>query len=242
MLKQRVKEKKPFEIAIINKQILNMNKGALEKIFKNDPEIKKTILIMITSFGFRGDAKKTKEKGFSAYLTKPIKQSLLFDCLMTAIGYANSGLHEFQTPLITRHSINEKKIKTQKTKFLIVEDNIVNQKVITKHLSKLGFTDTNCVSNGEKAVAAVLNTSYDIVLMDCQMPVMNGFIATKKIREWEKAADNQNPKRSKTIIIALTANAMEGDRKKCIDSGMDDYISKPIKKDILSKIIKKWIA
>ncbi len=239
LLKQHIKEKKPFEIAIINKQMLDIDKVTLEKTVKNNPKIKETILIMLTSFGFRGDAKKSKESGFSAYLTKPIQQSLLFNCLTTAMEYAKSGLEKFQTPLITRHSLNEK--QRQKTKILIVEDNIINQKVLEKHLDRMNF-NSDCVVNGEKAVKAVLNTSYDIIFMDCQMPVMNGFDATKKIRKWEESDKNRDFKKPKTIIIALTANAMQGDREKCLEAGMDDYIPKPVKSDILLKIIKKWTA
>ncbi len=173
--------------------------------------------------------------GFAAYLTKPLKQSQLYDCLVTVL---NNGAGEAgRKQLVTRHTIAEE--RKLNLKILLAEDNIVNQKVARKMLQKFGC-QVDCVANGKEAVVAVRQLPYDMVLMDCQMPEMDGYEATAAIRKAgseERGAQNDI---SRIPIIAMTANAMKGDREKCLDAGMDDYISKPVNATKLKEAIDKW--
>ncbi len=238
ILKEHANKKMPFDIAIFDMQMPGMNEEELLMTIRDDPVIKKIILVMLTSVGLRGDAKRMKEFGFFAYLTKPMKQSQLFDCLVTSLGYLDSDLPETQKPLITRHTIAE--AHQHNKKILIVEDNLVNQKVATKLIEKMGY-QTTCAVNGKEAVKAVQTLPYDIILMDCQMPVMDGFEATQAIRHLEAERKIVNNINAKIPIIAMTANAMKGDRERCIEAGMDDYLSKPVKPGNLSEMIGKWL-
>ena len=212
-----------------------MDGEALGKKIKNEPAIKDTILIMFTSIGKRGDARRISEIGFEAYLTKPLKQSQLYHCLLTLLNDGTGKVRKKQ--LVTRHTIAEE--RREKTRILLVEDNIVNQKVARKMLQKFGCK-VDCVANGKEAVVAVKSIPYDMVFMDCQMPEMDGYEATAAIRKAgseERGAQNDI---SRIPIIAMTANAMKGDRKKCLDAGMDDYISKPVNATKLKEAIDKW--
>ncbi|RKX62587.1 MAG: histidine kinase [Thermodesulfobacteriota bacterium] len=222
-----------FKIAIIDKQMPEMNGEMLARNITNDESLKDTLLIMMTSIGQRGDAKKMKELGFSAYLTKPVRQSDLYDCLTQVLGVSRKRAKggEQKKELITRHSISES--RRANVLILIAEDNIVNQKVALKMLERIGFR-ANAVANGLEAVKAVEDMPYDLVLMDCQMPEMDGYKATRKIRSSKSKIRN-------LPIIALTANAMKGDREKCINAGMNDYLAKPLSPKELVDMLEKWL-
>jgi signal transduction histidine kinase/DNA-binding response OmpR family regulator len=222
-----------FKIAIIDRQMPEMNGEMLARNITNDESLKDTLLIMMTSIGQRGDAKKMKELGFSAYLTKPVRQSDLYDCLAQVLGVSRKKAKggEQKKELITRHSISES--RRAKVLILIAEDNIVNQKVALKMLERMGLR-ANAVANGLEAVKAVEDMPYDLVLMDCQMPEMDGYKATREIRN-SKSENRDLP------IIALTANAMKGDREKCINAGMNDYLAKPLSPKVLADMLKKWL-
>jgi signal transduction histidine kinase/DNA-binding response OmpR family regulator len=222
-----------FKIAIIDRQMPEMNGEMLARNITNDESLKDTLLIMMTSIGQRGDAKKMKELGFSAYLTKPVRQSDLYDCLAQVLGVSRKKAKggEQKKELITRHSISES--RRAKVLILIAEDNIVNQKVALKMLERMGLR-ANAVANGLEAVKAVEDMPYDLVLMDCQMPEMYGYKATREIRN-SKSENRDLP------IIALTANAMKGDREKCINAGMNDYLAKPLSPKVLADMLKKWL-
>ena len=183
---------------------------------------------MFTSVGTRGDARRMSEIGFEAYLTQPLKQSQLYDCLVTVLN--NSTGKVVRKKLVTRHTIAE--ARTLNLKILLAEDNIVNQKVARKMLQKIGC-QVDSVVNGKEAVEAVKLILYDMVLMDWQMPEMDGFEATVEIRKWENGGQ-------RIPIIAMTANAMKGDREKCLEAGMDDYISKPVNAEKLDEVLKGW--
>ncbi|MCZ6818541.1 MAG: response regulator, partial [Calditrichaeota bacterium] len=228
LLHQQAEEKAPFAIAIVDLQTPGMDGETLGKIIKNEPAIKDTILIMFTSIGERGDARRMSEIGFEAYLTKPLKQSQLYDCLVSLLN--DGGGKVGKKKLVTRHTIAED--RKLNLKILLAEDNIVNQKVAAKMLQKLGC-QVDCVANGKEAVEAVKSIPYDVVFMDCQMPEMDGYEATGKIRRVE-------PEDQHIPIIALTAIAMQGDRKRCLDAGMDDYISKPLHAKKLQETLGKW--
>ncbi len=233
-LHRALKEKKPFEMALLDMQMPETDGETLGKMIKADPLLKDTILVMMTSIGQRGDAKRMQEIGFAAYLTKPVKMSKLYDCLTTLIGFSEDKVLDNQEKIVTKYNLTES--KKQNLRILLAEDNLVNQKVAVKLLKKMGY-NSEVVANGREAVDALSNVEYDIVFMDCQMPIMDGYEATGEIRDsGSKVLNHQVP------IIALTANAMKGDREKCLDAGMDDYLAKPIKPSELSGIIEKWIC
>jgi PAS domain S-box-containing protein len=234
LLKRAAENKAAYSIAFIDKVFPDMDGAALGQKIKQDPAIKDTTLIMFTTAGKRGDARKMSEIGFSAYLTKPLKQTLLFKCLKAIQNKPDA----VDIELITKHSIAEKqevvKPVNPELSVLLVEDNVVNQMVATAMLQAMGCIIEKA-ENGEIACKKVLSKTYDLIFMDCQMPVMDGFEATAEIRLWEGSLEDQH-----TPIIAMTANAMQGDREKCLEAGMDDYISKPINKDILQEAVERW--
>ena len=231
-LRRALVAKDPYEIAILDMQMPEMNGETLGKKIKQDPALKNVILILMTSMGERGDANRMKEIGFSVYLTKPVKQSQLYDSLITV-----SGTYMQREPpnirpaeIITRHSLAED--QKCRVRILLAEDNVVNQKVALSILKKLGYS-ADVVANGKEAVKALEAITYNFVLMDCQMPEMDGFEATQQIREKEKQTGCHIP------IVALTAHAMAGDREKCLAAGMDEYLSKPINAAELFRVMEK---
>jgi len=223
----------PFRIALLDMQMPGMDGETLGDLILDDPVLSRTSLVVMTSIGQRGDATRLKDKGFKAYLSKPVKQSRLLDCLMTVYGENALETEERKDILITTHSLSENRKRS--TRILVVEDNIINQKVVLKMLEKLGYR-ADPVANGREAISALELIPYDIVLMDCQMPVMDGYEATRSIR-----ASNSGRLNRCVPIIALTANAMKGDREKCLEAGMDDYLSKPVNPKILDVMLKEWI-
>jgi PAS domain S-box-containing protein len=233
-LRLTVDSKDPYEIAILDMQMPEMDGETLGRKIKQDPDLKNTILVLLTSMGKRGDAKRIEEIGFAAYLTKPVKQSQFYDCLTTVTSTKKEMLTDQPATIVTRHSVVED--KKHKQRILLVEDNITNQKVALNILKRFGY-NADAASNGKEAVKALKMIPYDIVLMDCQMPVMDGYEATGEIRNPEsKVLDHKVP------VIALTAHAMKGDREKCLEAGMDDYLCKPINPQELFDILKKWIV
>lgn len=186
--------------------------------------------MMLTSGGIRGDAARCQQLGISAYLTKPVKHSELLDAIMLALGTVSREGEK--TPLITRHKLRESR---RRLNILLAEDNIINQKVATYILEKQGYQVT-VVSDGIKALTEWKKKKFDLLLLDIQMPRLDGFEVLKRIREKEKQ------QRGHTPVIAMTAHAMKGDRKICLQAGMDNYISKPLKAEELIKTIEQTIA
>ncbi|SPP64668.1 response regulator [Nitrospira lenta] len=192
-------------------------------------------VILLTSVGRRGDAKAAKAMGISAYLTKPIRESQLVRCLaMVSEQPAVSSAGERMPPnqeLVTRHTLAEA-VTSSGMKILLAEDNIINQKVAVRMFERLGHR-VDVVANGREAVEALSRLAYDLVFMDCQMPEMDGFEAAADIRRREAGARH-------TIVIAMTANAMQGDRERCLRAGMDDYVTKPITTESLAAVFERW--
>jgi CheY-like chemotaxis protein len=187
---------------------------------------------MLTSLGLRGDVKRLKKIGFSGYLNKPVKMSDLNSCLKTVIGKKTMHPANDSSKIVTKYTIREN--EKRHVRILLAEDNDINQKVAMNILKKLGYKADIAV-NGMEAVNALEKDSYDLVLMDVQMPEMDGFEATKTIRNPDSKVRNHN-----IPVIAMTAHAMKEDRQRCLDHGMDDYMSKPINPEELSKKIEKW--
>ena len=233
MLRAAVAAGDPFRIVITDMQMPMIDGETLGREIKADSALRDSLLVMMTSLGLRGDARRLEEIGFSAYLTKPVKQSQLHDCLATVLGRSlRSGRIEPAT-LLTRHSLSE--ARRRSFRILLAEDNTTNQQVALRILEKLGYR-AEAVANGREAVLALQEAPYDLVFMDVQMPVMDGFEATRAIR----SGTTRLPKPG-VPIIAMTAHAMKGDRERCLAEGMDDYVSKPIVPAELLAALEKWL-
>ncbi len=230
-LRQAAEKEKPFSLALIDQVMPGMNGETTAREIKSDPLIKDTTIILQTSLGNRGDVKRLKEIGVRGYLVKPIRQEQFRKAVVSALQPEAEGLKESEN-MITRHSIAEANLEGSIV--LLVEDQQINQKVATKLLQKQGLRVT-IAENGQKAVEAFSSSDFDLILMDIQMPVMDGLVATEKIREKEQGSGEHIP------IIAMTANAMKGNREKCLASGMDDFIPKPIIERDLFETLKQWV-
>jgi CheY-like chemotaxis protein len=180
--------------------------------------------MMLTSGGQRGDAARCREVGISAYLTKPVRQVELREAILKVLGMPNEKTQGQK--LVTRHSLREAR---RQLRILLAEDNAINREVAVRLLTKRGHS-VSIAENGKQAVAAVESETFDVVLMDVQMPEMDGFEATAAIRKIEQSKGKHTP------IIAMTAHAMKGDRERCLEAGMDAYISKPIQFDELIEV------
>ncbi len=217
-------------------QMLGMDGLELARHVKEDPKISGARLVLLTSMGRRGEGKEARDSGISAYLTKPVKQSELYDAICAVMGSKTQEPDEAE--LVTRHSIREDRQRSR-THFLLTEDNLVNQKVASKMLEKLGYR-VDVANDGFEALDALLRSTYAAVLMDVQMPGMGGYEATAEIRRRETLAESAGQPNRRITIIAMTANAMQGDREKSLDAGMDDYLSKPVKSEDLAEVLKRW--
>jgi len=232
-LREALAETDPFRIALVDMQMPVMDGATLGGKIKADPDLNPTRLVMLTSAGMRGDASRLKAIGFSAYLNKPVKKSHLYDCLVTVLGIPSTPSRERSTPIITRYGLEE--AKKRRVRILVAEDNVVNQKVALHILQKLGYR-ADAVADGREAVMALETIPYDLVLMDVQMPQMDGFEATGVIRDPASRVRNHH-----IPVIAMTAHAMKGDREKCLEAGMDDYVSKPVTALALNEILEKYL-
>jgi CheY-like chemotaxis protein len=226
------KEEDPFRIAILDMQMPDIDGETLGAKIKDDPEVRDTLLVMMTSLGERGDAARLEAVGFSAYLTKPIKQSVLRDTLESVLGCKQQAAVTGRQPIITRHLISES--RRGKVRILLAEDNAINQKVALRILENLGYR-ADAVANGQEAIRSLEMLPYDLVLMDCQMPEMDGYEATRRIRD-----PNSKVLAHDIPIVAMTAHAMRGDREKCLEAGMNDYLTKPVLPQTLSEMLEKW--
>jgi PAS domain S-box-containing protein len=233
-LEQACKQGDPFRIALIDMQMPRMDGKTLGRKIKEDAEIAATRLVMLTSVGSRGETAELQRIGFSAYLTKPIKISQLYDCLVTVMGDTPRPSTKSRRPIITRHTLREE--KKRRVRILVAEDNVVNQKVALRILQTLGYR-ADAVADGREAVTALETIPYDLVLMDVQMPEMNGFEATQVIRDPESKV-----RRHDIPIIAMTAHALKGDRERCLEAGMNDYLSKPVTALALKELLDNALA
>jgi two-component system, sensor histidine kinase and response regulator len=225
LLRSANREGDPFHFAILDFEMPDLNGEQLARAIKGDPQLQATLLVMLSSRGQRGDAKRMKEAGFASYLNKPVHHATLLEALRTV--WADSCNSSKPASLVTRHSLAESAAPAQISvpvardvvgpRILVVEDNAVNQMVASRMLQRLGCCVEIAV-DGKKATEMVLVTPYDLIFMDCQMPVMDGYEATAEIRRAEEP-------RNRHVIVAMTANAMQSDRERCINAGMDDYIS-----------------
>jgi CheY-like chemotaxis protein len=187
-----------------------------------------TRLIILTSLGEVSSKEELEAAGIDAFLIKPIKQSRLFDCLLDVVGRTKAETVD-ASPLATAPTpvpVSSPAVST--LRILVAEDNQVNQRVILGQLRKLGCT-AEVVANGREVLAALPRLKIDVILMDCQMPEMDGYAATHAIRQTESDHSRSCPWVAPVHVIALTAEAMQGDREKCLAAGMDDYVTKPVR-------------
>ncbi|MCP4678873.1 MAG: response regulator, partial [Deltaproteobacteria bacterium] len=220
----------PYEVAVLDMQMPGMDGEELGRAIKAGRALEDIHLVMMTSMGKRGDARRLEELGFAVYLPKPVRYSDLFDSLSVILSGETSQAGQ---PIVTRHSIRE--IQRYAVRILLAEDNFINQEVALGILEELGLS-ADTVANGAEAVKALETIHYDLVFMDCQMPEMDGYQATARIRSPKSDVRNHD-----IPIIAMTANAMKGDREKCLKAGMNDYLAKPIMPAELEAVLDKWV-
>ena len=233
-LYQAVSDKKPFDMAIIDMSMSEIDGETLGKQIKGMPLLSDTILIMLTSLDKSQNCRRLKKIGFTSCLTKPVKRRHLYSCLLSAFGKRIDSSDKKKNYFFKENAIlsdSERKIKV-----LLVEDNQINQKVAAYMLKNLGFR-ADIAGNGKEALISLEKISYDVVLMDVQMPVMDGFEATKIIRDPSSNVKNHN-----IPIIGMTAHAMKGYKEKCLEAGMNNYVPKPVNPQELFLAIKEELS
>jgi CheY-like chemotaxis protein len=208
----------------------------LGRAIKADAILSGTAMILMTGFDQQGIATQALTIGFARYLTKPVRMSQLLDAIATAVAGTSRASRQQLITQNDREGGSAQVPAAQGRMILVAEDNPVNQKLALLQLRKLGY-QAEAVSNGREAVAAVATDTYALVLMDCQMPELDGFGATAAIREAEKRGGAP-----RLPIIAMTANAMQGDREACLQAGMDDYVAKPVKTEALRMVLEHWLS
>jgi two-component system, sensor histidine kinase and response regulator len=225
-LREAVGAGKPFDLAILDHQMPEMDGPTLAAAIRADPAIARTPMIMMTSLGHY-DAERLSQLGILVRLIKPVKQAQLRETLARVLD------DSIRRPAVTHVEAEPARLPAKRTRILVAEDNPVNQRVILLQLKQLGYASAEAVGNGHEAVAALAREPYDIVLMDCQMPELDGYQATQLIRERENGS-------IRTPIIAMTAHALASDRDKCLAAGMDDYVSKPVRIAALADVLQRW--
>jgi len=210
---------RPFDAALLDHLMPDRDGADLGRIIVQDEALQSTRLILLTSSGQRGDGQLFADIGFAGYLLKPVTQRDLTECLVLVLANTAQSWHLQSQPMITRHALRAQRVQSR-SRILLAEDNLVNQKVALKLLEKLNYRVV-VVSDGLTAVAAWQAGKFDLIIMDCQMPQMDGYEATREIRRLEEGKRH-------IPIVALTAHAMKGDEGKCRAAGMDAYLSKPI--------------
>ncbi|HEX5794544.1 MAG TPA: response regulator [Geminicoccaceae bacterium] len=221
---------RPFEIALVDRFLPDMSGEELGRLIKGNPELRATKLVMIASSGLRGDAGRVKEIGFAAYLPKPVTTTTLLECLLELRGREDESGEGARPGLITVHSMSER--RPAALKILLADDNPVNCRLAMLMLEKAGH-QIDVVNDGALAVEALVGKAYDLVLMDVQMPGVDGLEATRRIRALPG-------ERARVPVIAVTADAMAGDEQRCLAAGMDDYVTKPIDRARLLVKVAQW--
>jgi signal transduction histidine kinase/DNA-binding response OmpR family regulator len=218
-----------YELVILDYHMPEMDGLQLAAAIRDDPNLRNTKLVLLTSSARRGDMRLARGSGIDGFLTKPVKTSALYDCLTAVLARTSAAA---AAPMVTAYTLAATEA-AQRRHLLVVDDSHVNRRVATRMLENMGHR-VDVANNGREAVAALRAESYAAVLMDCQMPEMDGFEATMAIRRLEGAG-------RRTPVIAMTAGAMKGDEEKCIAAGMDAYISKPVNPERLAAILARWV-
>jgi two-component system sensor histidine kinase/response regulator len=237
LLRAGVTQGDPYDIAVLDLMMPDMNGFQLAEAIKSDPTIASVALVLLQSFGKRERDERARQVLIAAYLPKPARQSQLHDCLTAVMARSVSSEPVAPSRFVTRPSLLESEIQDKNKTFsnvriLVAEDDEVNQNVALGQLYNLGYR-AEAVANGRELLKALENDHVDLILMDCQMPEIDGFAATAEIRRREGSARH-------TTIIAMTANALDSDHELCLAAGMDDYLSKPVKSDLLRGKLERW--
>ena len=224
----------PFDVVVLDYQMPDMDGAMLGEEIMKSRDIAPTRLMLLTSLDRSGDMQRFADIGFSAYLTKPVRTRELLDCLNRALSHEAEDWHMHSQPIITRGTLVANEVKRAYTgRVLLVEDNAINQRVARRFLERLGC-EVQVVGDGKQAVDAFQRNSYGFILMDMQMPVMDGIEATRLIRDIEAGTRH-------TPIVALTANAMMGTLERCLGAGMDDYLTKPLDISRLQDVLDRFM-
>jgi signal transduction histidine kinase/DNA-binding response OmpR family regulator len=237
-LAQAAADKAPYQVVIVDSALSGMDGAEFARRVRKNSEIRSSVLMHMLSVDAEVDRSQLRSAGFAGYVTKPVRQSDLFKAVMDAISAAkqDAGGSSAAATVTMDAYFPARSVEGSAPRVLLAEDNEINRIVATEILKKSGYRFETAV-NGAAALEAVKKEHFDVVLMDCQMPVMDGFEATREIRRWEAAGPMMNGSVHRIPIIALTANAMKGDRERCLEAGMDAYTSKPIDpKHLLSTI------
>jgi len=237
LLRKAHADGKPFEVALVDHRMPDCDGAELGLIVVADDALKFTRLVLVTSSGRHSDRKLFEDIGYAGYLLKPIAQRELSDCLTLVLAAPAEAWHMKSQPIITQSALQTQR-QPARARILLAEDNDVNQKVAVRLLEKLGYR-VDIASDGKAAVAAWKVGGYELVLMDCQMPELDGYAATRNIRELELADTSTAARR--TPIIALTADAVQGTEETCRAAGMDGYLSKPIDRVLLQTTIARLL-
>ena len=224
----------PYDLLLLDLQTPGLDVDALVSSIRQDDGLRDTILAAMTWGGNRGEAARLADQGFAGYLTKPFDETTLKECLITLLAGRRKGVGA-RAGMVTRHSLADS--RKQEVSILLVEDNRINQKVAVAILNRLGYK-VEVAGNGVEALASLRTRTFDLILMDCEMPEMDGYEATRQIRLWEREQQKSKPG---IVIVAMTAHAMPGSREKCLAAGMDDFISKPVSPENLAEITAKWL-
>ncbi|WP_201093697.1 PAS domain S-box protein [Thiocystis minor] len=241
MLERGLAETDPYRVALIDLEMPGMNGDALGRAIRTDARLSELRMVILPSLALRGDPRSFAADGFAAYLPKPVRQQELWELLSVLL---HVGPERNAPPgILTRHALRESLQKTDaprfaetKARILLAEDNRINQQLALGILKKFGLR-ADAVADGAEALVALASIPYDLVLMDVQMPVMDGLEASRRIRDPGSAVlDHAVP------IIAMTANAMQGDREQCLAAGMSDYVAKPVRPGALAEALVKWLG
>ena len=240
-IQEAAKQKNLYDIAVVDMQMPEIDGMTLGEQIKANSAIAGLPLIMLTSTNQRDEIQRALKIGFAAYLVKPVKPSRLLDTIMTILGtqmeQEKSEVRSQELKLKNHeNNSNYHSPGSPKLRILLAEDNLVNQKVALKQLQSLGYS-ADVAGNGKEVLQLLEKIPYDLILMDCQMPVLDGFETTKEIHRWQESsfASSRRP-----VVVAMTANAMKEDQQMCLDAGMDDYLSKPVTKQKLAAALQRW--
>jgi two-component system sensor histidine kinase/response regulator len=228
ILERAGNEGTPFPLILLDAQMPGMDGFTVVEKIKQDPRLAKSVVIMLTSAGFRGDAARCRVLGIKGYLTKPIKRLDLLETIKVVLG--SQTVAEGSSLVVTLHSLRENR---GRLRILLAEDNRVNQLLAVRLLERRGY-EVAVAGNGQEALEALNKQAFDLVLMDVQMPEMDGLQATAAIRKGEMKSGKHIP------IVAMTAHAMAGDKEHCLEAGMDDYITKPIRLEQLLDVLERY--
>ncbi len=233
MMEQAWRDDAMFDIVLLDHDMPGCDGAELGQRINADPRLKSARRVLLTSSAFHGDAQSFAQLGFAGYLLKPVAESDLIDCLRVVMGAEAEDWNMQTQTIVTQQELQVRRSRTPAKRVLVAEDVVVNQRVVSRVLEKLGY-EAVVVNNGREAVNSWEHGGFDLILMDCQMPELDGYAATQEIRRRETAG-------KRIPIVALTAHAIKGADDECRAAGMDDYLSKPIEREQLRQCLQRHL-